>query len=290
VISLGHEQRSAAQRLIEAGIDADEARLESELLLRHVLGIDRAAFLKLRERELPAPARQRFAVLLERRLAREPLAYITGKRAFFGMMFDVDNSVLIPRPETEGLVERVLAIATGGWMGGSPLIADVGTGSGCIAVALAVRLPGARLLACDTSAAALAVARRNTDRHNVSARVRFVPGDLLSGVNDQLDVIVSNPPYIASAAIGGLAPEIARYEPRSALDGGPDGLDVIRRLVAQAPARLRSGGAMILEIGEGQGSAVLEMARAAFPGAAVTVEKDLAKLERYVTVRHTGRP
>lgn len=290
MISLGHEQRAATQRLIGAGIEPDDARFESELLLRHVLGIDRATYLKLRDRELPAPARQRYATLVERRVAREPLAYITGRRAFFGMMFDVDNSVLVPRPESEGLVERVLAIASGGWMGGSPLIADVGTGSGCIAVALAVRLPGARLLACDVSAAALAVARRNALRHNVAGRMRFVPGDLLSAVSDQVDIIVTNPPYVPSGAIDTLSPEIARYEPRLALDGGADGLAVIRRLLAEAPARLRQSGALVLEIGEGQGSAVRELALAAFAGAAVTVENDLAGLERYVTVRPALAP
>jgi len=290
MISLGHEQRSAAQRMIDAGIDADEARLESELLLRHVLGIDRAAFLRLKEREMPPDARQRFLPLLERRLAREPLAYIIGKRAFFGMMFEVDRNVLIPRPETEGLVERALALASGGWMGGSPLIADVGTGSGCIAVTLAAKLPGARLLACDVSAAALGVARRNAERYNVATHIRFIAGDLLTLVTNQIDAIISNPPYIPSAEIDTLPPEIARYEPLWALDGGADGLAVIRQLLKQAPRRLKPGGAVLLEIGDGQGDAVRQLALAAFPDARVEVERDLAGLERYVTIRRMAAP
>ena len=290
MISLGHEQRSAAQRMIDAGIDADEARLESELLLRHVLGIDRAAFLRLKEREMPPDARQRFLPLLERRLAREPLAYIIGKRAFFGMMFEVDRNVLIPRPETEGLVERALALASGGWMGGSPLIADVGTGSGCIAVTLAAKLPGARLLACDVSAAALGVAQRNAERYNVATHIRFIAGDLLTLVTNQIDAIISNPPYIPSAEIDTLPPEIARYEPLWALDGGADGLAVIRQLLKQAPRRLKPGGAVLLEIGDGQGDAVRQLALAAFPDARVEVERDLAGLERYVTIRRMAAP
>lgn len=271
--------RTSVQRLVAAGIDPDEARLEAEVLLRHVLGIDRAAFLMHRDEPLADDAAARFAALLERRLAREPLAYITGQREFYGLAMRVDRRVLIPRPETEGLVERAIALAHP-----SSVIVDVGTGSGCIAVALAVHLPQARVIATDASADALACARENAARHGVAERITLLHGDLLHPIHGTVDIIVSNPPYIASREIGDLAPEIAQYEPRGAVDGGADGLDVLRRLLAQAAGRLRPGGHVLLEIGAGQGSDVAQMARTALPGATIAVENDLAGLERYVFV------
>ena len=267
------------QRLIAAGIDAGEARLEAEVLLRHVLGIGRAAFLMRRDEPLADEEAARFAALLERRLAREPLAYIIGQREFYGLAMHVDRRVLIPRPETEGLVERTIALAQP-----AALIVDVGTGSGCIAVALAVHLPLVRVIATDASADALACARENATRHGAADQITFLHGDLLQPVQGEVDIIVSNPPYIAGPEIAGLAPEIAQFEPRAALDGGPDGLDVLRRLLAQAAPRLRRGGSVLLEIGAAQGNAVAEIARAAFPGATIAVEHDLAGLERYVVV------
>ncbi len=279
-VSLFH---TSVQRLVAAGIDPDEARLEAEVLLRHVLGIDRAAFLMRRDDPLVGDAAERFAVLLERRLKREPLAYITGQREFYGLAMLVDRRVLIPRPETEGLVERTIALAHG-----AALIVDVGTGSGCIAIALAVHLPQARVIATDAAADALACARENAARHGVAERITLLHGDLLQPLQEQVDIIVSNPPYIPSQEIGDLAPEIAQYEPCAALDGGPDGLDVLRRLLAQTAGRLRPGGYVLLEIGAGQGNDVARIARTALPGATIAVENDLAGLERYVTIRTPG--
>jgi release factor glutamine methyltransferase len=275
--TIGEWQRRAARRLEAAGIEPAETLLEAEVLLRHVLGLNRAQLLARRADRLPAQAAAQLTPLLDRRLAREPLAYITGRREFFGLEFTVDRRVLIPRPETEGLVERVIGLAHG-----APAIVDVGTGSGCIAVGLAVHLPSARLTAVDVSAEALALARLNAARHGVAERISFVQGDLLSALGDRFDIIVSNPPYILSAEIATLQPEITRYEPHTALDGGGDGLDVIRCLLRQARVRLKPGGALVLEIGAGQGQAVAALARAALPGARVTVEHDLAGLERYV--------
>lgn len=276
--------RAAWQQLDAAGIDPGEARLEAEVLLRHVLGSDRATFLARRQEAMPAEAAQRFADLIERRLAREPLAYITGHREFFGLDFLVDRRVLIPRPETEGLVER--AIATAGRLSRTQrlTIADVGTGSGCIAIALTARLLQAQVVAIDVSVEALALAQENAQRLAVAGRISFLDGDLLQPLAGRADLIVSNPPYIAGAAIDTLQPEIARFEPRRALDGGSDGLDAIRRLLAQAPAHVQPGGAVLVEFGEGQGTAVAALARAAFPSARVAVENDLAGLERYLIV------
>jgi release factor glutamine methyltransferase len=280
---------SAVQQLTAAGIEPEEARLEAEVLLRHVLGIDRAGFLIRRNEVMPNNAAARFSILLQRRLAREPLAYIIGHREFYGLDFLVDGRVLIPRPETEGLVERVMKAASRRRHAESPvghvsIIADVGTGCGCIAIALAVHLPDARLIATDASSDALDLARANARRHSVEQRITFVHGDLLDPLPSRVDIIVANPPYVASAELAALPPEISRYEPRAALDGGPDGLNVIRRLLAQAPSYLQPDGMVLLEIADGQGHAVTRLAQDAFPGACVTIEKDLAGLERYLII------
>ena len=289
-----------------AGIEPGEAALEAEVLLRHVLEMDRVAFLVHLDDPLPPDAQIHFSLLLRRRLRREPLAYITGHRAFYGLDFLVDAHVLIPRPETEGLVERVIAYvretssrlsqpatvqAAGGRPGamarcpGSwPTIVDAGTGSGCIAVALAVHLAGAPILAIDSSMEALALAYKNASLNGVAQSIRFLHGDLLQPLASKVDIIVANLPYVPGGEIDTLAPEIARYEPRAALDGGADGLDVIRRLLAQAREHLARGGAMFLEIGEGQGNEVARLAQAAFPAASVEIERDLAGLERYAIV------
>jgi len=204
--------------------------------------------------------------LLARRVSREPLPYILGTREFFGLYFAVDPRVLIPRPETELLVERALGLASRvSSSSGALCIADIGTGSGCIAIALAVHLPHACLYATDVSADALAVAQRNAATHGVASRIRFLWGDLLSPLPQPVHLIVANLPYIAAQEWETLPPEVGRFEPRGALDGGPDGLDLVRWLLRQAPAYLLPGGALLLEIGASQGEAVTKLARAAFP-------------------------
>lgn len=279
--------RGAARQLVAVDIEQDDARFESEVLLRHVLGITRASFLARLDELVPTDAAVRAVGLLERRLKREPLAYIIGYREFYGLDFIVNRHVLIPRPETEGLVERCIALATSRTESGRPsypVIADVGTGSGCIAVTLAVHLSRARLFAIDNSVAALAVAAENARRYGVRDRIAFLTGDLCTPLGEKVDIIISNPPYIRSDELALLQPEVARWEPRAALDGGPDGLGVIRRLLAQAGGYLKPGGAVLLEIGAGQGEDVRRLAQSAFPDATIQVEQDLAGLERYVTV------
>lgn len=278
-------------------------RLDAELLLAHVLGWPRARLLAEGRQPLAADQLAAFGLLVERRRALEPVAYLTGHKEFFGRDFLVDRRVLVPRPETELLVELALErtrtknqepgtarhqSGSGSRFSvlGSPLlIADIGTGSGCIAITLALELPAAELLAVDLSPGALAVARANAERHGVAGRVRLLQGDMLAPLETLVDLLVSNPPYTVLATID---ENVRRHEPHLALDGGPDGLALYRRLLAGAPARLRPGGSLLLEIGANQGAAVAALARAAFPASQVAVQRDLAGLDRVLTVDTFG--
>jgi len=219
--------------------------------------------------------------LIERRAQREPVAYIVGHKEFYGLAFFVDNRVLIPRPETELLVELSIEMAQARSL---HLIADVGTGSGAIAVSLAVHLPQALVYATDASAKALEVAACNCRHHGVEGRVCLLQGHLLEPLSEPVDLIAANLPYISQAELAQLPPEISRYEPREALDGGSDGLDHIRCLLAQVGGYLRSQGAILLEIGAAQGPAVVALAKRHFPAAKVEVAKDYAGLDRVVIV------
>ncbi|HEX2342668.1 MAG TPA: peptide chain release factor N(5)-glutamine methyltransferase [Vicinamibacterales bacterium] len=252
VVARGREQ------LVAAGIPEDQARLDAELLARHALGWDRAVWLASRRDEAPDPFLSEYAGLLARRLAREPVSLITGAREFWGLQFDTRPGVLIPRFETELIVEEALDQLA---RVEAPRIADIGTGSGCLAVALAHELPRARVVATDLSALALDVARSNAKKHGVTDRVRFVLTDMLDGIGDSFDVIVSNPPYVQSGDREGLAPEVRDHEPALALFGGTDGLDAIRAVVARTPARLAPGGRLIIEFGYDQDERVCAIAQ-----------------------------
>jgi release factor glutamine methyltransferase len=216
--------------------------------LAHVLGCGRVGLLTHPERVLSPPECEQFESLLQRRLAYEPMQYILREQEFFGLPFEVTPDVLIPRPETEHLVEAVLRLEQ------KSAILDVGTGSGAIAVALAHTSPESRVTAVDISAAALEVARRNAERHGVADRVTFLRSDLLASVEGQFDIIVSNPPYVAEEEV--LEPQVARYEPHSALYAGPTGLEIYNRLLPQAREHLKPGGWLLLEMGFGQSSAL----------------------------------
>jgi release factor glutamine methyltransferase len=272
------------------------ARLDAELLLAHVLGWPRARLLAEGRMQLEQLHDAAFRDLVARRAALEPVAYLVGHKEFYGLDFAVAPGVLVPRPETELLVEIALGLARQKTKDqrrndlekadlvfgpSSVVIADVGTGSGAIAVALAVHLPEAQIIAIDISPAALELARRNVERHSLAARVRLLQGDLLDLLDQPVDLIVSNPPYTILSEID---EGVRRHEPRQALDGGADGLELYRRLLAAAPAKLRRGGAMLLEIGATQAAAVAELARRAFPGASVGVHQDLAGLDRVVVI------
>ena len=276
---------TAVQMLRTEGVDSP--RLDAELLLAHVLGVNRAAILAWPERRLTPKELTQHRNLVARRASREPLAYILGHREFFGLDLVVDARVLIPRPETELLVEHALAMGQQRLPAGQvPIeIADVGAGSGAIAITLAVRLPQATVYALDGSADALMVTAENARRHGVDDRVRCLHGDLLAPLPGPVDLITANLPYVTTQEWEQLAPEIRRYEPRAALDGGPDGLDLIRSLLETAPPYLRPGGVLLLEIGAGQGDAVTGLARRQFPHAGVQLHQDYAGLDRLVVVR-----
>lgn len=267
-------------------------RLDAELLLAAACGLDRTA-LYVRGRELVSAAcAQRFGDLLRRRTRREPLQYIVGRQEFWSLDFVVTPDVLVPRPETELLVEIALGVlrsdlpARGvGARHAVPLrLCDVGTGSGCIAVALAQELPGAEVWALDVSMRALAVAELNAQRLGVAQHMRFLRSDAFESVaGRRFDVVVSNPPYLAAGDLADLQPEVA-FEPRTALDGGADGLDVIRRLMATARDHLFDGGWLLVEIGATQAAAAEDLARAAgFNG--VSIRSDYAGLPRVLMAR-----
>lgn len=279
----------ARVRLLKAGVRADEARLDAELLARHVLGWDRARFIANLRQPVPALALAAFEARLGRRERREPLDYIVGQREFWGRRFTVGPSVLVPRPETELIVEQALALAADWPPGGPRRVADIGAGSGCLAVTLALEWPTADVVAADIDQAALEVARENARLHGVAGRVTCVASDLCAGLDAPVDLIVSNPPYVPDADIDGLAPEVRDHEPRRALAGGGDGLAVVRRLVAGAAGHLVAGGAFVFEIGIGQRDEVL-----ALPGLAVfdevRVASDLQGIPRTVVARRRRAP
>jgi release factor glutamine methyltransferase len=252
--------------------------------MMRVLGIDRVHLYERLQEPISPDARTGFQALLERRLAREPVAYITGHREFFGLDFEVSPAALIPRPETETLVELVLAFARERYANAQITIADVGVGAGTIAVAAARELPNTRIIATDVSSATLDLARRNAHRHGVADRIDFRLGDILAPLDGPVDVIAANPPYVTTEQWEAMPPEIREHEPRTALDGGRDGLDVIRRLLAEAPRYLDTGGALFCEIGDWQGDAARELASAAFPGARIEVRPDLTGRDRVLAV------
>lgn len=276
--------RWGARQLNECGTAG--ARREAELLLVFAAGMSREAYY-LHDREiLPAGQAILFEQAVLRRCRREPLAYITGHREFYGLDLSVTPDVLIPRPETELLVETGLERLRE--MGvQAPLVVDACTGSGAIAVAIAFHAPVARVAATDISEAALEVARGNARLHGVGDRISFRQGDLLAPVADlsgKVDLLLSNPPYIPAGQIDALEPEVSEYEPRLALSGGPDGLDIYRRLCRDAVHLVRPGGSMLLEIGHDQGEPVLQTARDY--GWQGTWVPDLAGLQRMVIVVH----
>ena len=268
----------AVARLQNEGVESP--RFDAELLLAHVLDVNRAAVLAHPDRRLTPKQLTRFREIVARRANREPLAYILGHREFYGLDFLVDARVLIPRPETELLVEHALRLAQK--LPASPRIADVGAGSGAIAVTLAVHLPEATIYALDDSAGALAVVAANARRHGVGDRVRCLQGNLLAPLAEPVDLVTANLPYVATGEWEQLPPEIRDHEPRAALDGGANGLNLIRRLLETASAHLRPGGAILLEIGADQGAAVINLARKNFPQASVRLQQDYAGLDRLV--------
>jgi release factor glutamine methyltransferase len=271
--------RRARDILVDNSIE--DAPVEGEMLLRHALGVDRVRLYIDLEKELPLQQEDIFFRLLARRLNGEPAAYITGNREFYGLDFIVSPAVLIPRPESELLVEKALSIAEN-----HPLstVADIGTGSGAIAVSLAVNLPQTLIYATDISAAALKVALSNCRKHGVADRVRLLEGNLLEPLWESVDLIVANLPYVSWSELD------PGSEPRLALDGGADGTEKIERLCRQAGDKLRAGGYLLLEIGQGQRAAIAAILHNIFPGGTIGVFPDLAGIDRAVSVSLSAGP
>lgn len=249
-------KRGEAQ--LRNGPHPDRARRDAELLLMHATRLDRAALLARPEEVLAADEDEIFIALLNRRVAGEPIQYILGEAEFYGLAFRVTPDALIPRPETEHLVEKVIELA---WRFAEPRppirIADVGCGSGAIAIALARNLAQAQITAMEISAKALALAKENAERNGVVDRIRFLCGNLLAPVErERFDIVASNPPYVPTADRASLAVEVRDHEPPIALFAGADGLDVIRRLVPEAFEVLAPGGFLVMEFGHGQWPAV----------------------------------
>lgn len=281
-VSIVEAIREGSEILRQAGVS--DARREAGSLLQHVIGRDRT-FLITHAEDLITPAEQEsFRECVTRRAEGEPLQYITGQQAFFGLDFEVTKDVLIPRPETELLVETALALVD---EGAATSICDVGTGSGCIAVALLHENPRATAIGIDLSIAAIEVARRNAARHSVAERMSFLVADCLSSLKTGrpiFDLVVSNPPYVAASALNGLQREVRDHEPRLALTPGVDGLTIIRRLLLDSGAFVKPSGHLLMEIGFDQGEAVERLIDPTY-WRFLDVHKDLQGIPRIVALQ-----
>jgi release factor glutamine methyltransferase len=284
VTSVAEAIARGRETLLRGGIPKAEVPGDAEVLARHVLGWDLAQLLSSRNEPPPPAFERQYAALIDRRLAREPVSQIVGHREFWGLDFEVTRDVLTPRPETEALVAAALDVAR---RDPPSVIVDAGTGSGCIAIALATELPDARLVASDISPRALAVARRNAVRHGVDSRIAFVQSELLVPEMD-VELIVSNPPYIPLRDAGTLAPEVREHEPHVALFGGEDGLDAYRKLLGERVSIGSRGGRLIVEVGYDQARAVAALADPT-DWSLERIDRDLQGVERVLTFRATSR-
>lgn len=278
------------QRLLDAGVDT--ARLDAEVLMGHVLGLTREQLLGSADLLLSEVHLRPYRELLRRRLEREPIAYITRRQEFWSLEFRVLPDVMIPRPETERLVEISLALARELPKTSSLRVLDIGTGSGAIAISLAKEMPSAVIWATDVSPAALEIARSNAAGNGVAGRIRFFHGDLFEAIGQfpgRFTLIVSNPPYIRSAEIDALEPEVSRWEPRGALDGGADGLDFYRRIAREARDYLAPNGAVAVEVGADMGKEVSRLFTAAGYYTGVAIVQDYAGRDRVVMARLAGK-
>ena len=275
----------ATRTLVAAAVPA--AAFDAELLLRHMLGRDRAWIIAHGSDRIEDNDQTRFDKMVRRRAAREPLQHITGTQEFWGLDFLVSKDVLIPRPETEFVVEAALAATKGV---PAPLIIDVCTGSGCIAVSIAKNAPNARIFAIDRSEAALAVARENAKRHGVGDRIRFLAGDLFGPLVEldlagRADIVTANPPYVKSGDLPMLQPEVKDFEPGIALVAGPEGTEIAERVIRAAPAYLRKGGRLIMEMGMDQAEAVTRMVRNSSAYGEPELVKDLMEIDRVIVAK-----
>lgn len=268
--------RSGEERLRAAGVESPI--LETQLILAHVLNSTRLHITTNIHGTISEQQAKTFEELLARRISREPLAYILGKKDFYGLEIIVRPGVMVPRPETEVLVEECIKRLRKP----DPIIADIGTGTGAIAIALAVAIPGSTIYATDISPVAIETARCNVKKYSLENRVRIFQGNLLEPLSGLVfDTVVSNPPYIPTEDIDALQPEIKLHEPRLALDGGPDGLDCYRELIPASLEILKNGGFLAVEVGIEQANRVAELFRSA-GYTTVQIAKDLSGIERVV--------
>lgn len=285
-ITIREAHQWAFSFLHEGGQRPEEARFAAERLLRHFLGLDRAQFFVKQQDPLPSDVWIAYKRVIEQKRVGIPLQHLIGTQEFYGRAFRVSREVLIPRPETEILVEEVLRQADASWGSEACSVVDVGTGSGAIAVTLAAERPSWQVTAVDLSRSALRIARENAGRHGVEGRIRFLPGDLLAPLierRERVDMVVSNPPYIPSSEIPTLAPEVRDHEPKLALDGGADGLDVYRHIMIQLPYVTREQrGLIAMEVGIGQSEQVAQWLHRTFPKSECRIVPDLAGIERVV--------
>ncbi len=286
-VTLSSALREAAETLSSNRIE--QARLEAELLLAHILDVRKEDLIIHSEHELPGPQEDKFRQLVERRCRKEPLAYIVGHREFWSLEFAVNPKVLIPRPETEGVIERLLNLAEDVANEKAMRILDVGTGSGNLAIVAALEFPRARVTAVDHSVDALEMARRNALRHQVADRIEFLKMDLMREWNlphnDLYDCILANPPYIPTRELEHLMPDVRDYEPRAALDGGSDGLACYRRIVANAFSYLKPEGHLIFEVGTDQAGPVKQSLQAHGGWDEIAILQDLSGRDRVVSTR-----
>jgi release factor glutamine methyltransferase len=273
------------RRLMDGGLASQTADVDVEVLARHVLHCDRATLLVRRREAAPDGFELSLSKLLARRATREPVAYITGHREFWGLDFAVSADVLVPRPESEIVVEEALEALRAPGESRRPFVLDVGTGSGCLAVAIAAHAPAARIIATDVSTRALRVAQRNAERL-APGRIGFVAGDLLAplSVTAWVDLLVSNPPYVPRAATNVML-DVERHEPSTALFGGPDGLAHVRRLVQEAARVVRPDGWLIFEFGDGQEDDVRAIVSAVGGWSVERVRLDLQQIPRVLVAR-----
>jgi release factor glutamine methyltransferase len=283
-VSLRKRLLDARTRLIGAGIDASEAVLDTNLLARHVLGWDRATMLLRQEDAPPDGFEAPFAELIERRARREPAAYIRGRQEFWSRDFEVTPAVLIPRPESELIVEELLALLPVDAPALPRRVADIGTGSGCLAISAAVERAQLRVVATDISRGALDVARRNAERLGVADRIEFHECAYLTSVDGPFDFILANPPYVAQQEFETLSPEVREHEPASALAAGEDGLRDIREIVRLSAERLKPGGTLFMEIGHTHAGAVTELVDSEPSLTLTRISHDLQRIPRVAVI------
>jgi release factor glutamine methyltransferase len=286
-ISIGGARRALARMFAAAGLDTPA--LDARVIVGHSLSLDHAALASAAERALDPEQRERIAAMAARRLAREPVARIVGIKEFWGLPLRVSPAVLVPRPETETVVASALAALDPDGPRTRPLrIVDLGIGSGALLLALLSELPNAFAIGTDRSAAALAVARDNAQRLGLAARAAFLVCDFAAALTGAFDLVVANPPYVASAEMAQLPPEVRDHDPLLALDGGPDGLSAYRALAADAPRFIGAHGHLVIEIGAGQAAAVAALFRERQP-VDVAASPDLAGIPRALHIRPASR-